>query len=192
MQRPFLPPPHHRPHIPLMNQPFRIRPADPEDLPVIGEILVETWRHTFRGIIDDAYLVGMTEQDQATRHARRMGAAGISYQAGVDADGLIGFANYGPARGPASAGIMELYALYIRPAAQGAGLGRALIKTVAKDCISQGANGLFAWVLAENPNRGFYERLGATVATTGTVRVGARDHEQLAYLWPNLMELADI
>ena len=52
-----------------MNQPFRIRPADSEDTLIIGEILVETWRATFRGIIDDAYLDGMSEEDQAIRHA---------------------------------------------------------------------------------------------------------------------------
>lgn len=175
-----------------MHQAFRIRPADAEDLPMIGEILVETWRHAFRGIIEDAYLAGMSEDDQALRHTRRMGTPGVAYQAGVDADGLIGFANYGPARGPATAGVMELYALYIRPAAQGAGLGKALVKAVAQDCRSQGANGLFAWVLSDNPNRGFYERLGATVVAKGAVRVGTRDYEQLAYLWPNLAELADI
>lgn len=175
-----------------MSQSFRIRPADAEDLPMIGEILVETWRHAFRGIIEDAYLVGMSEEDQALRHTRRMGTKGVSYQAGVDADGLIGFANYGPARGPATAGVMELYALYIRPAAQGAGLGKALVRAVARDCLASGANGLFAWVLTDNPNRGFYERLSATVAAKGSVRVGNRDYEQLAYLWPNLTELADI
>ncbi|MDQ0318667.1 GNAT superfamily N-acetyltransferase [Pararhizobium capsulatum DSM 1112] len=175
-----------------MNQPFRIRPAEAEDIPGIGEILVETWRHAFRGIIDGAYLDGMTEQDQAMRHARRMGAAGVSYQAAVDADGLVGFANYGPARGTVSDGIMELYALYIRPQAQGAGVGRMLIKAVARDCLSRGATGLFAWVLAENPNRGFYERLGATVTAKSMVRVGNRDYEQLAYLWSDLPQLADI
>lgn len=172
-----------------MSQPFRIRPADAEDLAMIGEILVETWRSTFRGIIDDAYLDAMSQEDQAMRHARRMQAGGIFYLAGVDADGLIGFANYGPARHPVPPGIMELYALYIRPAAQHASLGKALVKAVASDCLARGANGLFAWVLAENVNRGFYERLGATVAAQGRVRVGRQDHEQLAYLWSDLPQL---
>lgn len=178
--------------MPIMNQPFRIRPADAEDLPVIGEILVETWRHAFRGIIDDAFLAGMSEQDQATRHARRMGRKGVSYQAGVDRDGMIGFANYGPPRGAVSSGVMELYSLYIRPAAQGIGLGKALVKTAARDCRNQGAEGLFAWVLAENANRGFYEYLGATASARSTIRVGSRDHEQIAYLWQDLDELVDL
>lgn len=172
-----------------MNHAFRIRSADNEDTLIIGEILVETWRATFRGIIDDAYLDGMSQEDQAIRHARRMQAGGVFYLAGVDADGLIGFANYGPARHPVPPGIMELYALYIRPAAQHAGLGKALVKAVASDCLTRGANGLFAWVLAENVNRGFYERLGATVAAQGRVRVGRQDHEQLAYLWSDLPQL---
>ncbi|HTO31128.1 MAG TPA: GNAT family N-acetyltransferase [Pararhizobium sp.] len=175
-----------------MNQNFRIRLADAEDLPMIGEILVETWRHTFRGIIDDAFLAGMSEQDQMMRHTRRMGIAGVGYQAGVDTDGLIGFANYGPARGSASSATMELYSLYIRPAAQGIGLGKALVKAAATDCRNQGADGLFAWVLAENANRGFYEHLGATAAARSTIRVGSRDHEQVAYVWPDLERLLDI
>ncbi|WP_438750631.1 GNAT family N-acetyltransferase [Pararhizobium sp. O133] len=175
-----------------MNQNFRIRPADTEDLPMIGEILVETWRHTFRGIIDDAFLAGMSEQDQMMRHTRRMGIAGVAYQAGVDTDGLIGFANYGPARGSVSSGVMELYSLYIRPAAQGIGLGKALVKAAATDCRNQGAEGLFAWVLAENANRGFYEYLGATASARSTIHVGNSDHEQIAYLWQDLDELIEI
>jgi GNAT superfamily N-acetyltransferase len=62
-------------------------------------------------------------------------------------------------------GVHGLYLedLYVQPACRGSGLGRALLVTLARECVERGY-GRFEWsVLDWNaPAIGFYEALGAT------------------------------
>jgi GNAT superfamily N-acetyltransferase len=181
------------PHIDCMDEhkPFQIRPATGDDVFAIAGVLVDTWRSTFRGLLADTFLDGMSREDEAIRLARRMGVPGVYYLVAVEPvrSNVIGFANFGPPRGRVPAHIHELYALYIRSERQRAGIGTALVRSVAAECAGQGAKSLFAWVLAGNPNRQFYERLGAKVIGTSGVGVGDRSYEQVAYLWDNIEAL---
>ncbi|OHV73117.1 GNAT family N-acetyltransferase [Ensifer sp. LCM 4579] len=173
-------------------KPIEIRPADPDDLMAIASVLVTTWRATFRGIISDAYLDAMTVGNQAIGHARRMRVPGSFLTVAVDLsdDRVIGFANYGRARGMPPAFDRELYELYILPDYHGAGVGSALVRSVAAHCREMGASSLFAWVLADNPNRAFYERVGARAVGEGRVGVGGERLVQVAYRWDDLAALS--
>ncbi|OAP41340.1 acetyltransferase [Sinorhizobium glycinis] len=173
---------------------IEIRPAVPDDLMMIASVLVRTWRATFRGIISDAYLDAMKVEDQAIGHARRMRNPGAFLLVAVDLseERVIGFANYGRARGMPHAFDRELYELYVLPEFHGAGIGSALVRSVATHCREMQATSLFAWVLAGNPNRVFYERLGARAVGEGRVRVGRESLEQIAYRWDDLAKLAGL
>jgi GNAT superfamily N-acetyltransferase len=170
---------------------FEIRPGTGDDLFMIAGVLVDTWRSTFRGLLSDAYLDCMSREDQAVRHARRMGAGGVSYLVAIEpfAGEVIGFANFGPGRGRVKADVYEIYALYIRADYQGMGIGRALVQAAASQCAGQGATALFAWVLSSNPNREFYKRMGAKAVETGDIGIGDRNYEQTAYLWEDITAL---
>lgn len=173
---------------------IEIRPADPDDLMDIASVLVTTWRATFRGIISDAYLDAMTVEKQAIAHARRMRVPGSFLTVAVDLSDnrVIGFANYGRARGMPPAFDRELYELYILPEHHSAGIGSALVRTVAAHCQEMGASSLFAWVLADNPNRAFYERVGARAVGEGRVGVGGERLVQVAYRWDDLAALSGV
>ncbi|ASY58998.1 PhnO protein [Sinorhizobium sp. CCBAU 05631] len=182
------------PYIILMRN-FRrieIRPAVPDDVMMIASVLVSTWRATFRGIISDAYLDAMKVEDQAIGHARRMRIPGAFLLVAVDLseDRVVGFANYGRARSMPPAFDRELYELYLLPEFHGAGIGAALVRTVAAHCRELQASSLFAWVLKGNPNRAFYERLGARAVGEGRVSVGRESLEQIAYRWDDLVKLS--
>jgi GNAT superfamily N-acetyltransferase len=168
--------------------PIEIRPGTGDDLFMIAGVLVDTWRSTFRGLLADDFLDGLSREEQAVRHARRMGQAGVSYLVAVEplADAIIGFANFGPARGTVPVHVYELYALYVRAEHQGSGIGSALVHATAAQCAGQGATSLFAWVLAGNPNRQFYERLGAKPVETSRIGLGDQSYEQVAYLWDDI------
>lgn len=172
-------------------RPFEIRPGTGDDIFAIAGVLVDTWRSTFRGLLADAFLDGMSREEQAIRHTRRMGVAGVAYLVAVEpsAGDIVGFANFGPARGRVPADIYELYALYIRSEHQKAGIGAALVRSAAAHCAAQGAKSLFAWVLAGNPNRQFYERLGAKAIGTSGIGIGDQSYEQVAYLWEDIEAL---
>lgn len=169
-----------------------IRPAGPDDIMMIASVIVETWRSTFRGLISDAFLDAMSIEEQAVRHARRMRVADVFHLVAVDmsTNRVIGFANYGKARSMPPRFDRELYALYILKQFQGAGIGSALVRSVAAHCRELGGASLFAWVLSSNPNRAFYERLGAIAVGQGQVSLGGDNHDQTAYRWDNLAKLA--
>ncbi|WP_428427143.1 N-acetyltransferase family protein [Pararhizobium sp.] len=173
------------------HRPFAIRPGTGDDLFMIAGVLVDTWRSTFRGLLADDFLDGMSREEQAMRHARRMGAPGVGYLVAVEpsTEEIIGFANFGPGRGTAPDTIHEIYALYVRAEHQGFGIGTALVCSAARHCVEQGAKSLFAWVLASNPNRQFYERLGATAVETTSIWLDDRHYEQVAYLWEDIAPL---
>ncbi|MGH3426841.1 MAG: GNAT family N-acetyltransferase [Mycobacteriales bacterium] len=60
--------------------------------------------------------------------------------------------------------------LYVRPGHRGGGLGRALLATLAEECVSQGYSRLEWWVLNWNaPAIGFYQALGAEPMQDWTV-----------------------
>ncbi|MEI2299981.1 GNAT family N-acetyltransferase [Ensifer sp. MJa1] len=169
-----------------------IRPGAPDDIMMIASVIVETWRSTFRGLISDAFLDAMTVEEQALRHARRMRVAEVYHLVAVDmsSNKVIGFANYGKARSMPPRFDRELYALYVLDEFQGAGIGSGLVRSVAAHCRELDGKSLFAWVLSSNPNRAFYEHLGAVAVGQGQVSLGGENHEQTAYRWDNLAKLA--
>lgn len=171
---------------------IEIRPAVPDDVMMIAAVIVETWRATFRGLIGDAFLDSMTIEEQALRHARRMRVADVFHLVAVDmsSDKVIGFANYGKPRSMPRRFDRELYALYVLEEFQRAGIGAALVRSVAAHCREMGASSLFAWVLSTNPNRSFYERMGAVPVAQGQVTLGSETHEQVAYRWNDLARLS--
>jgi GNAT superfamily N-acetyltransferase len=59
--------------------------------------------------------------------------------------------------------------LYVRPGLRGSGLGKALLATLARECVENGYARLEWWVLDWNPATGFYKSLGATAMDEWTV-----------------------
>jgi GNAT superfamily N-acetyltransferase len=59
--------------------------------------------------------------------------------------------------------------LYVRPELRGSGLGRALLATLARECVDNGYARLEWSVLDWNPATGFYRSLGATPMDEWTV-----------------------
>jgi ribosomal protein S18 acetylase RimI-like enzyme len=81
----------------------------------------------------------------------------------------------------------EIRSLHVDPAWQMQGVGRRLVSRVMEQLRVESANHLLVSVVAENPNLGFYERLGA-------VRMGTRPYdwegyqtEQIIYGWDDFI-----
>src|SRR3954470_22930775 len=150
------------PLISLMRDRIEIRKATEADLEAIAHVLVDTWRTTFRGLLADAFLDGMTYARQEERDRRTMGGARAAYFVAVDARSseVVGFVNGGPNRQPDYPYPAEIYAFYIRQAWQHRGIGGRLFRAIAAEFLASGSQALLVWVLADNSNRGFYQRLG--------------------------------
>jgi GNAT superfamily N-acetyltransferase len=98
----------------------------------------------------------------------------------------VGFVNGGPERDGRDEYDAELYALYVLPDWHGRGIGKQLSETFAQSLIDSGYDSMFAWVLAENPARGFYETLGGTLVDERSIEIGGRPLVEVAYGWNDL------
>ncbi|WP_052398202.1 GNAT family N-acetyltransferase [Streptomyces sp. NRRL F-5123] len=165
-----------------------VRALSEADLPAVSAIRVTGWQTAYAGILPRSYLDAMTvEADLPRRRARfAKGAPPRTAEfVAVDRDGRVaGWTCLGPYRSdvyseggaggevPATAG--ELYALYVRPALIGSGVGLALVGAAHSRAREEGFGELLLWVLADNARaRRFYERAG--YASDGAVQAEAYD-----------------
>jgi GNAT superfamily N-acetyltransferase len=165
-----------------------IRPAIQADLPGIAEVLVDTWRSTFQELLPNDFPNGMSYAHQEERHRRTIQKPSVSYFVAetLNQDQIVGFASGGPNRHPELSYSGELYAIYVREGFQGQGLGKQLFHSIAWDLCRFGLSQMIVWVLANNPNRTFYERLGGRLLATKPITLGSATVQQVAYGWDHL------
>lgn len=164
-----------------------IRRMTPGDAPGVAAVHVATMQAIYRGMMPDAFLDALTVADDAAAWPGRMAAwpPGASGWVAQDTAGrIVAIAAGGPDRRDEASDKAELYCLYVRPQAQGRGLGRALVRAVVDDVIAGEGRHLRAWVLTDNaPARRFYERLGAVAGETVAFELAGARLLETAYIW---------
>jgi ribosomal protein S18 acetylase RimI-like enzyme len=169
-----------------------VRRATVDDADAIERIRVETWRATYRGLLPD----GLIDQLQPNVERRRerlrsLPHAELNLVAEEGAD-VVGYAFAGPERthDPEYSG--EIYAIYVLPARQRKGHGRALIRECARELAVRGMTAILIWVLRENTiGRRFYERIGGAPVREKPLEEfpGAEEHIEVGYGWKDTRRL---
>lgn len=148
-----------------------VRDGRPADAAGVARIHVDAWRHAYRGLIGDAVLEALDVEARTASWGEWIASslAGDGTDGDVrhdmlvaDRDGeVVGWATFGPARLPERAGWGELAGLYVAPAAQRAGIGRALLAGVERRLAAAGFARAYLWVLEGNAAaEAAYERCG--------------------------------
>ena len=134
----------------------RVRPAVAADVPVLLQLVHELATYEKE---PDA-----VETTEAMLHAALFGPAPVaSAHVAVLAGEVVGFAcwyvTFSTWKGLPG---LWLEDLFVRPAARGTGLGKALLETLAAVCVERGYPRFEWWVLDWNTSAiGFYRSLGA-------------------------------
>lgn len=164
----------------------RVRKATLADAEGMARISVDTWKLTYGGILPKDYLARMRRTAQETQRRRMMADADTAHFVAEDqtTGEPVGFASAGPARGAVGDATAEIYELYVQNGFQRRGLGQKLVQASGAWLAGRGHEGMIIWVLADNPNRAFYERIGGRLAGQRTIRVGGATVEEAAYVWP--------
>lgn len=168
---------------------MNVRRARLQDAAAIARVHVDTWRSTYRGIVPDEHLDGMSYERSQRNWEERISDADRrnTLFVGEDDEGsVVGFAACGAARDDARDYESELYAIYVNQNMQGKGLGRRLVLSVAQDLKARGFGSMLTWVLADNPYKQFYESIGGTRVKTKEVAVGGRILSERGYGWRDL------
>lgn len=170
---------------------FVVFPAGPADAEAIARVHVAAWRETYRGLISTAYLDSMSEAALARRWAAALlrPHRGELVLAAASRSGVVGYCSAGPSRlgGETDA---EVATLYLLRAAQGAGLGRALLESAARALAAEGFSSLMISVLQENRRaRAFYEHMGGLADPPRPEPGPGGVLNEVAYRWPDIRTL---
>lgn len=171
-----------------------LRPARPEDAAALGALHVQAWRETYPGIVPAAILAALDPAERAAMWARVLAAGEAAVILACNADGTaLGFACAGAQREPDVLPQQgEFHAIYLLRAAQGRGLGRALMAAAARALLARGMASASLWVLDGNDAAfGFYAALGGRVARRRAFPPPQEwDGRETAFAWDDLRPLA--
>ncbi len=159
---------------------FCVRRAELGEEAQATAVLTATWKTAYRGIVDDAFLDALAVDEARLARTREQIAAGGVFVA-LDAERIVGAALFGEAVKKTHPGCGELYALYVLPEYHGAGLGRRLVDAICAELAARGFQSIVIGCLADNPSRGFYERLGCELSCETVCRIGGRDYPECIY-----------
>ncbi len=168
----------------------RIRPADGHDAEAVARIFVETWRTAYPGILADRVLTGLSVERQFGYWRHVIGGREQSVFV-AESQGVVGFSACGAARPRLNGYRGEVFTLYVQPDRQGEGIGRALLSVALARLARRDLMPALVWVLADNPARFFYERLGGKRAGERDDKLGDKPHREVAYGWSSVPTLCD-
>lgn len=148
-----------------------VRLARPDDAEAIADAHVRGWLTTYRGLVPDSVLDGLSVERRTTFWRDTIEAETSTETPArtwvVEEDGQVrGFASTGEIRDQPDGleGAGEVFAIYLAPEAGGRGLGRALFGHVVDDLRDRGFEPVVVWVFEANANtRRFYEAAGFSV-----------------------------
>jgi GNAT superfamily N-acetyltransferase len=142
-----------------------VRAARPSDAYAIASVHVAAWRATYRGLLPDDVLSGLSV---AARE--RMWAAVLAdppprsaILVTIAETAVLGFVSVGPAHdaGPTESEVGELYAIYLHPDQWGRGIGARLHSAAMHRLGTLGFHRAVLWVLEDNQRAtSFYRREG--------------------------------
>lgn len=167
-------------------EPIVIRQAQSGDARGIAAVHVAAWRETYRGIVPDAYLDGLSVDEREAMWRRLDAPANPSFAVvAVDAAAqVVGFASGGPRRDGPEEFAGELNAIYLLRAAQGHGIGRRLVAAVARELAAREMPSMLLWVFRDNlPARQFYETLGGSLLTSQQFEIDGQAITEVSYGW---------
>jgi diamine N-acetyltransferase len=153
-----------------MDETLMIRPADLDDINIIGFLAQQIWQVTYGDILSPEQLKYMLKLIYSPGSLRRQMVDEHQQFLIVGQDGEpIGFASWSTT---ADTGIYKLHKLYVLPGRQGKGLGRTLLQFIFDTIRQEGAARLRLNVNRYNKARQFYERIGFTVIGEEDVDIG--------------------
>jgi len=166
-----------------------IRTARASDVRAIAHVDVETWRSTYPGMLPDDLLTALDERQRARQWSRFIQHRPDDVVLADDEwDRIQGFGSCGVQRETQLPYAGEIFTLYVGPDHQGRGIGRQLLLALFQRMLAEGQSSAMLWVLAANPSRYFYERLGGRRIADRQLDMGRFGVPAVAYGWPDLVD----
>jgi ribosomal protein S18 acetylase RimI-like enzyme len=164
---------------------IKVRDARKDDVRAIARVHVETWRQAYKDILPGDALAKLSVAEREAMWRKSMGdpMPGTNRIAlvAVESRRVIGFCTAGREQHDDPFLRGEVYTLYVDPAHQGRGAGQDLLVVAFGRLVDAGLVPVVVWVLAENPARAFYERMGGVPVRERRETVMGREVDEVAY-----------
>lgn len=165
---------------------MKIRLATEKDVQELAKVHVDSWRSTYEGIVDPAFLERLSYEDREQRWTQII-AENPPFVAVHEEGKIVGFAGGGKERfGNLPPYDGEVYAIYILEAYQRQGIGRKLIRAVVEQLMDEGYTSMAIRVLSENDACLFYEAIGGKIIDEEELTIGNKIHKGIVYGWDSL------
>ena len=163
----------------------------------MGLAHVAAWRSAYAGILPETYLATLSAVREAASYQRGIASRLNGHAAFVAVAGeedtpegsrtppgglVVGFVTGGRARRQDMAE-GEVETLYVLDDWRERGLGRRLMRAMAAHLHALHCRNALVWVLADNPSRWFYERIGGRTVAHQAISVAGQPVTQQAMLW---------
>lgn len=171
---------------------YEIRDAHLDDAEGIARVHFESWKTSYRGIIDQSYLDAIVFEERLQfRKKIAQESQGIHLVA-LCGDIIIGFCDAhtlridykGITEGQKFQRIEpgEVYGIYLLEDHKGKGIGRALFEETRLCLKKRGLSPFLLWALKDNKRaRAFYERQGGILVDEISVKIGNQIYQEVAY-----------
>ena len=172
-----------------MHDGYEIKKAGVRSISDIAKIHVGCWRTTYRGIVPDEKLDGMSLEKSAAKwkefffRDKNEPSAGTVLLAKKDKE-TVGFCAGGEVRrfSKRTQGYKgEIKAVYILKEHQRKGIGRKFLKHFEGIFLKKKNFSYIIWVLKDNPSKEFYRRMGGKLLTTKTYEIGGSKLKGLCF-----------
>ncbi len=167
----------------------QLRAARRDDIGDLARVRIASWRHAYRDLLPASELRRMSLSANVAKFERAIGRprfgehvlvatrdhVPVAYaMAGLQPDRRL------PFRG-------EIFELYIDPAHQRRGIGRALLARSIWTLVARGLNPVMLWVLAQNSARHFYASCGGTLVGRSPIVIAGKRLPRLAFGWSDAL-----
>ena len=151
-----------------------IRDATLEDAIGIATVQVSSWQTSYKGLMPDEAIASRSLERRLANWEKNLSneeRQSITLVAVIEGK-VVGFVTGGKPQNVVEGFDGELYAIYLLQDAQGEGIGRKLMQTLATRMHKAGYKNLILSVLKNNTkSRGFYEKMGGTLVGEGEYQV---------------------
>ncbi|TFD99477.1 GNAT family N-acetyltransferase [Jeotgalibacillus salarius] len=166
---------------------MNIRKAEIDDAKGIARVHVDSWRTTYKGIIPDKVLSGLSYGQRTELWQRNILRDGnYVFVAENEQKEIVGFADCGRRDTNKIKDSGDLTSIYLLEDYQGVGIGKQLMKRLFKQFEKLGYNRVFVEVLKDNKTQFFYEHYGAILIKAEVIKMAGAELELFIYEWEDV------
>jgi GNAT superfamily N-acetyltransferase len=148
---------------------------------------------TYKDILDQSTIQARSLEEQVRIWQNQLGTPAPSEMRFVaDVSGMItGYAGGGRNPDTHSPFQAELFGIYVLGDYQKKGMGQALVRALSAWLLEKGHRSMLVWIMAQNPYRKFYEKLGgALLEQNREIDYGGKKVNVVCYGWSDLSKLS--